>query len=192
MTVMLAEFKAGLDAYLATTPDTVQARSLAAVIAFNEAHHDRELGLFGQDLMQKAQATAGLDDPGYRTALSNAHRLAGPEGLDRLLSHDQLDALVAPTGGPAWVIDLVNGDHDTGSASTLPAVAGYPHLTVPMGDVGGLPVGLSFIGPAWSEQRLLGFATAYEARAGQHPQPRYLPTLELSAQQRDRLSPARD
>ena len=189
MTVMLTEFKAGVDAYLATTPATVQSRSLAAVIAFNEAHRDRELGLFGQDLMGRAQATAGLDDPGYRTALAYARRAAGMEGLDRLLSHDQLDALVAPTGGPAWVIDLINGDHDTGSASTLPAVAGYPHLTVPMGEVDGMPVGLSFIGPAWSEQRLLGFATAYEARAQQRPRPRYLPTVELSARQRDVLAP---
>lgn len=189
MTVLLTEFKAGLDSYLADTPKTVQARSLADVIAFNEAHRDRELGLFGQDLMHKAQNTAGLDDPGYRGALAKARRLAGAEGVDRLLSQNGLDALVAPTGGPAWVIDLANGDHDTGSAATLPAVAGMPHLTVPMGEVDGLPVGLSFIGPVWSEGRLLGFGAAFEQVAGVRLRPSYLPTAKLSATQEALLSP---
>lgn len=190
MTVLLTEFKAGLDSYLASTPEAVRARSLAAVIAFNDAHPERELGLFGQNLMHKAQATVGLDDPGYRAALASAKRLAGAEGIDRLLSQNLLDALVAPTGGPAWTVDLVNGDHDGGSASPLPAVAGYPHLTVPMGQVEGLPVGLSFIGPAWSEQLLLGFGTAFEVRGQKLPRPRYLPTLEPSARQGELLRPA--
>jgi amidase len=106
-----------------------------------------------------------------------------------LLLQNQLDALVAPTGRPAWVIDLVNGDHDTGSAATLPAVAGMPHLSVPMGEVDGLPVGLSFIGPAWSEQRLLGFGAAFEQVAGVRPRPNYLPTAKLSATQEALLSP---
>jgi amidase len=170
--VLLSEFKATLDAYLATTPAAVRSRSLAAVMAFNEAHADRELGLFGQEQMAKAEATTGLDDPAYREAAAAAKRLAGAEGIDRLLARDRLDALVAPTGGPAWVIDLVNGDHDIAGASTLPAVAGYPHLTVPMGDVSGLPVGISFVGAAWSDRRLLEMGAAFEARAGinRHPE----------------------
>ena len=187
--VLLTEFKAGLDSYLATTPQAVQSRSLAAVIAFNSAHADRELGLFGQDLMIKAQATPGLADPGYRDALAKGRRLAGAEGIDKLLTQNRLDGLVAPTGGPAWVVDLVNGDHDTGSAATLPAVAGYPHLTVPMGNVDGLPVGISFIGPAWSEQRLLGFGYAYAQRARISQRPDFRPTVPPDAKQRALLLP---
>ena len=189
MTVLLGEFKAGLDLYLASAAPSVQARSLAAVIAFNQAHHDRELGLFGQDLMVKAQATPGLDDPGYRDAWAKGRRLAGAEGIDRLLAQNRLDALVAPTGGPAWVVDLVNGDHDSGSAATLPAVAGYPHLTVPMGAVDTLPVGLSFIGPAWSEQRLLGFGDAFAQRARIEQRPRYAATIAPTSVQRGLLVP---
>ena len=180
MTVLLTEFKADLDSYLATTPPAVKARSLAALIAFNTAHADRELVLFGQDLMLKAQATDGLDDPAYKAACALGLRLAGAEGIDRLLEQNHLDAMVAPTGGPAWVVDLVNGDHDGGSAATLPAVAGTPHLTVPMGEVNGLPVGLSIIGPAWSEQRLLSYGYAFETRAKVAPQPLYLPSLPLT------------
>nr|WP_321983724.1 amidase [uncultured Lichenicoccus sp.] len=190
MTVLLTEFKTGLDSYLASTPDTVKTRTMADVIALNEAQHERELGLFNQDLMVRAQATAGLTDAGYRAALSQSRRMAGPDGLDRLQAQNNLDAMVAPTGGPAWVVDLINGDHDAGSASTLPAVAGTPHLTVPMGDVDGLPVGLSFIGPRWSEQRLLEFGTAYEAAAGIRQQPRYLPSLPATPAQRALLLPA--
>ncbi len=190
MTVLLTEFKAGLDAYLASTPQAVRTRTMASVIAFNQAHAERELGLFGQDLMQRAQATAGLGDAGYRDALARMRRMAGAEGIDRLLSSDRLDALVAPTGGPAWVVDLLNGDHASASASTLPAVTGYPHLTLPMGDVDGLPVGLSLIGPAWSEQRLLAYGSALEQRLRLRPTPRYLPTLPLSGRQRGLLSPA--
>ena len=190
MTVLLTEFKAGLDSYLASTPQAVKTRTMADVIAFNEAQHDRELGLFDQDLMLRAQATAGLNDGGYRDALSRSRRMAGSDGLDKLQAQNNLDAMVAPTGGPAWVVDLVNGDHDGFSASTLPAVAGAPHLTVPMGDVDGLPVGLSFIGPRWSEQRLLEFGSAYEAVAAIRQQPRYLSTLPETAPQRALLLPA--
>ena len=161
-TVLLCELKDGLNAYLAGTPVKGQPATLSALIAFNQAHHDRELGLFGQELFLKAEATKGLDDPAYRTARDNARRRAGPEGIDRMLADGHLDALVAPTGAPAWLIDTVDGDHDMGSASTLPAVAGYPHLTVPMALVSGLPVGLSFIGPAWSEARLLALGYSFE------------------------------
>ena len=178
LTVLLTELKAGLNAYLATTPSAVPSRTLADLIAFNEAHRDRELGLFGQELFIKAEATPGLHDPAYRTARDTARRLAGPEGIDRLLAADHLDALVAPTGAPAWTVDAIDGDHDSGSASMLPAVAGLPHLTVPMGLISGLPVGISFIGAAWSEARLLALGYAFEQAHPVLPIPRYLRSID--------------
>ena len=177
-TVLLFELKVGLAAYLGSTPPAISTRTLADLIAFNEAHRDRELALFGQELFVKAEATTGLDDPGYRTARDNARRRAGPDGIDRLLAANGLDALVAPTGSPAWLIDRIDGDHDMGSAGSLPAIAGYPHLTVPMGLVSGLPVGLSFIGPAWSEARLLSLGYAFEQARPVEPVPRYHPALD--------------
>jgi amidase len=158
---LLTELKADLNAYLEATPAAVRTRSLADVIAFNRAE-PRELAPFGQDLFEQAEATRGLDDPAYVKGRQTAQRMAGPDGIDRLLRENGVVALVAPTTGPAWTIDLVNGDHFGGSSSRLPAVAGYPHLTVPMGQVQGLPVGLSFIGPAWSEPLLISLGYAYE------------------------------
>jgi amidase len=158
---LLTELKTDLNAYLDATPPAVRTRSLADVIAFNRAE-PRELAPFGQDLFEQAEATHGLDDPAYVKGREAAHRIAGPEGIDRLLRENDVVALIAPTTGPAWTIDLVNGDHFGGSSSRLPAVAGYPHLTVPMGQVEGLPVGLSFIGPAWSEPLLISLGYAYE------------------------------
>ena len=167
LTVLLTELKTDLNAYLATTPAAVKTRTLAELIAFNMTNGDRELALFGQDQFVKAQATGGLDDPAYKAARALSLTLAGAEGIDRMLATDRLDALVAPTMPPAWLIDTVNGDQITSNGvGDLPAVAGYPHLTVPMGAVRGLPVGLSFIGPAWSEARLLGLGYAYEQAAG--------------------------
>lgn len=160
--VLLTELKADLAAYLATTPKAVTTRTLADLIAFNRDHADRELGLFGQELFEKSQATHGLDDPAYLEARKTSLRLAGQDGIDRMLAADHLDALVAPTAGPAWVVDTINGDHSTGQTSTLPAVAGYPHLSLPMGLVAGLPVGLSIIGPAWSDARVLAYGFAFE------------------------------
>ena len=159
--ILLTEFKAGLNAYLATAPAAVTTRTLADLIAFNRTEK-REMSWFGQDLFEQAQTTAGLGDPAYLQGLQKARALAGPEGIDRLLAAHKVIALIAPTSGPAWSIDLVNGDRAVGSASLLAAVAGYPHLTVPMGEVAGLPVGLSFIGPAWSEQTLLSLGYAFE------------------------------
>jgi amidase len=162
-TVLYTELKAGLNAYLATTnPAQVKTRTLSDVIAFNKANAGAELRWFGQESFIEADATKGLTDPVYLKARADAKRLAGPEGIDRVLKATGAVALIAPTGGPAWTIDLINGDHFTGSATTLPAVAGYPHLTVPMGRVEGLPVGLSFIGPAWSEQLLLSLGYAFQ------------------------------
>jgi amidase len=175
--VLTTELKADLHTYLATTPKTVASRSLADLIAFNLAHRDRELGLFGQELFDKAEATNGLDDPVYLAALATSRRLAGAEGIDRMLAADKLDALVAPTTGPAWVVDTVNGDHSSSQTSTLPAVAGYPHLSVPMGQVYGLPVGLSIIGPAWSDARVLAFGYAFEQALGLRMAPTFAPSL---------------
>ena len=145
-------------------------KTLADVIAFNTAHADRELVHFGQEILIDASTKGPLTEPAYRAALAKSKRLAGPEGIDAVMSRLKLDALIAPTSGPAWTTDLVNGDHYLGSATTPAAVAGYPHVTVPAGQVGGLPVGLSFFGRAWSEPVLLGFAFAYE-QATHHRRP---------------------
>ncbi len=176
--VLLTEFKVGLNAYLATTPPSVTTRTLADVIAFNKAD-PRELALFGQDLFEKAEATKGLDDPEYKKTRDEGIAFAGKNGIDRLLRDNKVDALIGPTVSAAWPIDAVNGDqYPGGGAGYLAAIAGYPHLTVPMGMVKGLPVGLSFIGPKWSEALLLGLGYAYEQARGPLPGPRFLPSIE--------------
>jgi amidase len=173
--VLMTELKADLNAYLATTaPDRVPSRTLADLIAFNRAHVDVEMPVFGQESFEAAEATPGLDDPDYLRAKADAHRLAGPEGIDAMLAANKVIALVAPTTGPSWLIDPVLRDRGGGGgAGYLAAIAGYPHLTVPMGQVDGLPVGLSFIGPAWSEARLLGLGHAFEQQAGARKPPLY-------------------
>lgn len=186
--VLLFELKADLNKYLASTPPAVKTRTLADVIAFNN-ETPAELALFGQDLFVDAEKTPGLADAKYVSAALNAKRLAGREGIDQMLKQNKLDALVAPSGGPAWTIDLVTGDHFLGAASTLPAVAGYPHITVPMGEATGLPLGLSFIGEAWSEAKLIGFAYAYEQRAKARKPPRFLKTVEEIDTVRRAISP---
>lgn len=173
-TILLAEFKAGLDAYLATTPAAVTTRTLEDVIAFNAAT-PAELAFFDQDLFEQAAKAPALTEKTYLDARATAKRLAGKEGIDRFLADNNIVAIVAPTGGPAWTTDLVTGDHFLGSASALAAVSGYPHITVPMGQVRDLPVGLSFFGAAWSEETLLGLAFAYEQRAKARKTPGFLP-----------------
>lgn len=172
-----AELKSDLNAYLASTPESVRARTLADVIAFNSAE-PREMRWFGQDVFESAEAGGGVEGADYAATRERA-RAAAAAALDGMLSAQHLDALVAPTLGPAWTTDLINGDHFVGgSASTLPAVAGYPHVTAPMGLVDGLPVGLSFVGAAWSEARLLGLAYAYEQRAHARSAPTYAAHIE--------------
>jgi amidase len=175
--VLHTEFKADLNAYLATLPATVPVRDLAQLIEFNRKQ-PRELVLFGQDTFEAAQQTAGVLDETYQRALADAKRLAGAEGIDRLLAEHKVDLLVAPTTGVGWRIDRVNGSRFPGSFSTLPAVAGYPHLTVPMGFLEELPLGISFIGPAWSEELLLGAGYAFEQRARARKPPRFVRSLE--------------
>jgi amidase len=175
MTILLHEFKDGVNRYLSTLRPPSGVRTLRDVIEFNRAEHARSMPHFGQELLELAEGTNGLEDPAYRQALVTA-RLAR-EGLDRVLTEHRLDALVAPTGSPSWPIDLVNGDHFLGGSSRAPAVAGYPNVTVPMGNVRGLPVGISFIGAAWSEPTLIRLAYAYEQATRHRSPPAYLPTL---------------
>jgi amidase len=166
LVVLLTEFEVALRAYLGGSPAPIDVRSLADVIAFNR-REPRETAWFGQDLFERAAATKGLDDPAYRQALQTARRAARDSGIDRLMREHKLDALAAITAGPAWTSDLVNGDHYTGpSASQLPAVAGYPHLTVPMGRLQGLPVGLSLIGGPWQDAAILALGAGYERARG--------------------------
>lgn len=179
--VLLSELKADLGTYLASTPATVQVRNLAGLIAFNKANAAAEMGLFGQDTLEKAEATRGLSDPAYLKARETSLRLAGRDGIDKLLAEANVAVLVAPTAAPAWFIDAVNADQSPGGgAGSLAAVAGYPHLTVPMGGVRGLPVGLSFIGPAWSDARLLAYGYAFEQAA---PGMKLVPTLAQTVEE---------
>ncbi|TDQ51303.1 amidase [Permianibacter aggregans] len=162
--VLLSEFHDGINRYLADTdPTQVSTRSLSDLIAFNEAT-PAELQYFHQDLFKQAVDAPAIDSKEYQQARVQAQKKAGPEGIDKLLREHHLDALVAITNGPSWMTDTVNGDHYTGGASTLPAVAGYPHITVPLGSVRDLPIGLSFIGTAWSESPLLAIAYAFEQK----------------------------
>jgi amidase len=178
--VLLYEFKADLDAYLRGLSGSGP-RSLAELIAFNEKNVATEMPFFGQDRFFKAQAKGPLTDAAYRKALALCRRLAGREGIDGTMDRYHLDALVAPTQGPAWFIDLVNGDSFGGSSSSPAAVAGYPSITVPMGQVHALPVGLSFFGRAWSEPTLLRLAYAFEQATHHRQAPRLLSTAPLTA-----------
>jgi amidase len=172
LTAMLYEFKDGLNRNLAARTGS-SPRSLADLIAWNKAHIAQEMPWFPQDLLEQAQAKGPLTDAAYVKARETVRRLAGPEGVDAALAHDHLDALVAPTMGPAFVNDLVNGDHVLGGGITSPpAIAGYPHITVPMGEVHGLPVGLSIVGSAFSEPKLIGIAYAYEQASHARRPPR--------------------
>ena len=180
-TVLLYEFKADLNAYLAGLGAQAPNKTLGDLIAWNDRNHDRELAYFGQEIFTMAQDKGPLTDDAYIEALAHCRRLSRTEGLDAVFAKEKLDALVAPTGSPAWTTDLVNGDHFLGASSTPAAVSGYPSITVPVGYVHGLPVGMSFIGTAWSEPTLIRLSYAYEQAVKPRRAPRFLPTLDLSA-----------
>jgi amidase len=178
--VLLYEFKADLNAYLSQTRPNVAVRSLADVIAFNTRNADRELRYFGQEIMEMAQKKGPLTEKKYLDALAKNHRLMRAEGIDATLAKHKLDAIVAPTQAPADLIDLINGDAGGRGSFTSPAaVAGYPHVTVPMGVVHDLPVGISFVGTAWSEATLLKLAYAFEQAVPARRQPEFVPTAAL-------------
>ncbi|MGI5917737.1 MAG: amidase [Anaerolineae bacterium] len=177
--VLLYEFKADLNSYLAGRGPDVPVHSLAEVIAFNEAHRDVVMPYFGQEIMLMAEEKGPLTDPAYREALEKGRRLAGAEGIDATLARHRLDAIVAPSGDAPPLTDLVNGDGGGAGSSTPAAVAGYPSISVPAGFVYGLPVGISFIGPAYSEPTLIRLAYAFERAVQVRRPPQYLPTIPM-------------
>jgi amidase len=175
--VLLYEFKAGLNAYLSARKGSLA--SLADLIEFNSAHKARELPYFGQDILEMAEKKGPLTDFKYKQARATCVRYARTLGIDAVMTRHRLDALVCPTSGPASLIDLVNGDYGSGSSSSAPAVAGYPHITVPGGFVFGLPVGISFIGRAWSEPTLFKLAYAFEQATKHRKAPTFAATADL-------------
>ena len=180
--VLLYEFKADLNRYLAEWA-AGGPKALDEIIAFNERMKDRELTYFGQEIFVQAQAKGPLTDQDYLKALDKNHLLMRTQGIDAVMTEQKVDALIAPTGGPASLIDLVNGDGGGGGSFSSPAaVAGYPHITVPMGYVRGLPVGLSFVGRPWSEGTLIKFAYAYEQATKVRRPPSFVATVELPAE----------
>ena len=177
MTVFYYELKADLAAYLARRGNT-QMKSLKDVIEFNERNRAREMPYFGQDIFIKSEQKGGLDSKEYIDALALNQRLTRAEGIDFIMDKFKLDALVAPTGGPAWLTDLINGDHSAGGSSNAAAVAGYPNINVTAGNLWGLPVGISFFGRAWSEPTLLKIAYSFEQLTKARQKPRFLATVD--------------
>jgi amidase len=175
--VLLYEFKADLNAYLKSLGPTAPVKSLADIIAFNEKDKAREMPWFAQEIMLQAEKKGPLTSKKYRDALARNHRMSRTEGIDAVMNKHRLDAIVAPTGNPAWPTDLVNGDHFTGGSSTPAAVAGYPNINVPAGYASGLPVGISFFGRAWSEPKLIAIAFAYEQATRHRAAPKFIPSL---------------
>ena len=173
--VLLYEFKADLNAYLAGLGPQAPVRTLKDVIEFNEKNRDREMPYFGQDIMTKSEAKGPLTSKPYLQALSKNHLLTRTQGIDFVMKKNRLDAMIAPTGGPAWPTDWINGDHFTGGYSSASAIAGYPHVTVPAGYVFGLPVGISFFGGAFSEPKLIKIAYAFEQATKARRTPKFLP-----------------
>jgi amidase len=177
--VLLYEFKADLNKYLASLGPSAPVKSLKEIIDFNEKNRPRELPYFGQDIMIKAEAKGPLTEKKYLNALAKNHLMSRTQGIDSVMTKNKLDAIIAPTGGPPWPTDLANGDHFTGGYSTASAVAGYPHITVPAGYLFGMPVGISFFGRAWSEPTLIKFAYAFEQATKARRAPQFLPTAKL-------------
>jgi amidase len=177
--VMQYELKADMAAYLARLGPAAPMKSLKDLIEFNEKNKDREMPYFGQDIFLKAQEKGPLSSKEYVDALANNHKLARTEGIDATMDKFKLDALLAPTGGPAWMIDLANGDHAVGGSSNAAAVAGYPNINVPAGEVFGLPLGISFFGRVWSEPTLIKIAYGFEQAVKARRKPQFLPTLPM-------------
>lgn len=177
--VFLYELKADLNAYLARLGQNAPVRTLKDIIEFNDRNRSKEMPYFGQDLFVKAEAKGPLTDKAYLDALAKNHQLARAEGIDAVMDKNHLDALVGPTGGPAWLTDLVNGDHSAGGSSNSAAVAGYPNINVTAGYISGLPVGISFFGRAWSEPVLIKVAYSFEQATKARQAPRFLPTIGL-------------
>ncbi|MCC7359601.1 MAG: amidase [Anaerolineales bacterium] len=175
--VLLYEFKDGLNRYLAGVDPALPAHSLAEVMAFNTAHAERTMPLFGQEILQQAEAKGGLDSAEYQKALGDNLRIVRG-AIDGLLAEHQLDALLAPAGAPAWITDVVNGDHYLGGCTSPAAIAGYPNLTVPAGLLAGLPVGLCFFGGQWQEGKLLRLGYAFEQATQARRPPQFRPTIE--------------
>jgi amidase len=175
--VLLYEFKADLNSYLASLGPKAPVKSLADIIAYNDAHKQQEMPYFGQETMIQAQAKGPLTEQKYLDALANDLKLSRADGIDATMDKYKLDAIVAPTGGPAWTTDLVNGDHFSGASSTPAAVAGYPNINVPAGFTHGLPVGISFFGRAYSEPTLIKLAYSYEQATKHRRAPRFIPSL---------------
>jgi len=171
--VLISEFKADLNAYLKTRSG-LKVKSLADLIEFNKTNSDKEMKWFGQEIFEDAEKTKGLDDPEYKNALAKVKDLTQKKGIDKLMDEHKLDALIAPTNGPSWTIDLVNGDHFGGGSSEPAAISGYPAITVPAGFVHGLPVGISFFGRAWGEPTLIKLAYAYEQASKHRKAPGFL------------------
>jgi len=179
--VLLYEFKADLNAYLANAGPGARIKSLADLIHFDEENKDKEMPFFGQELAIRAQEKGPLTTPAYKSARALCLQQARTEGIDLYMTRHKLDAILAPSNGPAWITDFVLGDHYTGGSSSPAAVAGYPSVTVPAGLVFGLPVGISFIGRAWSEAKLIKIAYAFEQATKARHVPRFVNDVEASA-----------
>ncbi|NHZ72654.1 MAG: amidase, partial [Aquificales bacterium] len=177
--VLLYEFKADLNTYLAALEPDAKVRTMADIIAFNETHAESTMPYFGQERMLAAQEKGSLQEAAYLEALATNHRLMQAEGIDKVLQAHNLDAIVAPTGAPAWLTDWVNGDHYGGSSSTPAAVAGYPNITVPAGFIHGLPIGISFFSTAYQEPTLIKLAYAFEQATQVRRAPQFLPTVKF-------------
>jgi amidase len=178
--VMLYEFKNDLNSYLEKCPPEVKVRSLEELIKFNSEHASMEMPFFDQEILEAAQAKGSLDSAEYQEAVANVFKSNGPEGIDRVMDKYSIDAIIAPTGAPSWPLDVINGDHFMGGSSSPAARSGYPNITVPMGFIHGLPVGLSIFAEAFSESKLISFAYAFEQATQHRKAPSFLPTFDFS------------